>query len=222
MKIKVKKIYVSWRKGKGSRRKMVGVIERTATNGITFKYIETEVVEAQKEGFKEYPGFPIPEKMDHVYNENDLDIFALRLIPFERKDNKHLLDFWEAEGIEDKYDLLAMTQGLLPTDNFELLGLFNPYRDFKFVTDLAGLSHLELESNTVQAGDVLTYIFEDNIHAYQNKAVKVFKGEHHVGYIKNIHNHIFQVSNRRLMITVKEVEQNGIIKNIFVRVSCCN
>ncbi|HBF87350.1 MAG TPA: hypothetical protein DDX39_01820 [Bacteroidales bacterium] len=223
MKFKIKKIYLSWRKGKGSRRKIVGVIERTATNGITFKYLEDGVKAAQLEGFKEYNGFPIPHDFKKIYNENDLDIFSLRLIPFERKDNKHLLKFWEAEGIVNKFDLLALTQGLLPTDNFEFLGLFNPAPNFKFVTDIAGLTHLELEKDTIIKGDILRYDFEANPNAYLDKAVKVYKSELHVGYIKNIHNNIFvklnRKLNRKLKLVVKEVEQNGIIKNIFVQVT---
>ena len=220
MKIKVRKIYLSWRKGKGSRRKIVGVIERTATNGISFKYIEKGVKDAIPEGFKEYPGFPIGSNFDKIYREIDLDIFSLRLIPFERRDNLSLLKFWEAETITDKFDLLSLTQGLLPTDNFEFLGLFNPTPHCKFVTDIAGLSHLELESNSVKAGDLLTYEIEYNKEAYEEKAVKVYKSDMHIGYIKNIHNNVFIKSKRQIKLTVKEVEKNGIIKNVFVVVSC--
>ena len=216
--IRFREIYLSWRKERGSRRKIVGVIKRTATNGITFRYIKEGVGEAKKEGFKEYPGFPID--FNRVYTENNLDIFSLRLVPFERKDNKKLLDFWLAEGVTDKFDLLALTQGLLPTDNFEFLGKFYPRKGFRFVTDLAGLSHIELEKDTVKKGDRLNYEFEFNKNAIDNRAVKVKKGNVHIGYIKIIHDHIFKTikGSNKLRITVKDVEQNGRIRNIFIEV----
>jgi len=216
--IRFREIYLIWRKEKGSRRKIVGVIKRTATNGISFRYIEKGVKEAKKEGFKEYVGFPLD--YEKSYSENNLDIFSLRLVPFERKDNKKLLEFWLAEGVTDKFDLLALTQGLLPTDNFEFLGKFNPKKGFKFVTDIAGLSHIELEKDTVKKGDKLTYIFESNKDATDGRAVKVYKGNTHVGYIKLIHDNIFKnvKGNKKLSLTVKKVDQNGQIRNIFIEV----
>jgi len=213
-----REIYLSWRKEKGSRRKIVGVIKRTATDGITFRYIKEGVEEAKKEGFKEYSGFPLD--YNNIYSENNLDIFSLRLVPFERKNNKKLLEFWSAEGVTDKFDLLALTQGLLPTDNFEFLGSYNPTKGFKFVTDIAGLSHIELEKDTVKKGDILNYEFENNKNATGGIAVKVFKDKTHIGYIKLIHDSIFKKvkSNKKLSLKVKEVDQNGRIRNIFIEV----
>ena len=211
-------IYLSWRKEKGSRRKIVGVIKRTAINGITFKYIKEGVAEAKKEGFKEYSGFPID--FEKEYREDNLDIFSLRLVPFERKDNKKLLKFWLAEDVTDKFDLLALTQGLLPTDNFEFLGKYNPQKGLRFVTDIAGLSHIELDKGSVKVGDVLSYEFENNKKADDNRAVKVYKDEIHIGYIKTKHDSIFKTvdKKKKLNISVKEVEQNGRIRNIFIEV----
>ena len=218
MKIKVREIFISWRKGKGSRRNLIGVLKRTASNGITFRYLKEGVEKAKQEGFREYPGFPIDYTKD--YQEGDLDIFSLRLIPFERKDNPQLLKFWEANDVSDKFNLLALTQGLMPTDNFEFLGLFNPTREFRFVTDLAGLSHLALEKGSVEVGDVLTYEKEGNTLAYKNIAIRVFKRDQQVGYIKNIHNNVFIMAKGEIKLSVKALEQNGVIKNIFVLVDC--
>ena len=47
-------IYLSWRKGKGSRRKIVGIIKRNVNDGIRFSYIEKGIKEAQSEGFTPY------------------------------------------------------------------------------------------------------------------------------------------------------------------------
>jgi hypothetical protein len=214
MKLRIREIYLSWRKGPGHRRKLVGVLKRTSTDGITFKYLKEGVEEAQKEGFSSYPGFPVV--YDKTYSEKDLDIFSLRLIPLDRKDNAKSLSFWEATDVKDKFDLLALTQGILPTDNFELLGLFNPSKQFRFVSDLAGLTHLQLEKGTVREGDQLTYQTKRNVNAFRDTAVAVYKGEKLIGYIKNIHNNIFLSTSHKLKLTVKSVDQNGHIRKIFV------
>ncbi|HXC05657.1 MAG TPA: hypothetical protein VNZ86_12935, partial [Bacteroidia bacterium] len=127
---------------------------------------------------------------------------------------------WEANDVTDKFSLLALTQGLMPTDNFEFLGLFNPTKHFRFVTDLAGLSHISLEKGTVSVGDTLTYETEFSKQAFRELAVKIYKGSQHVGYIKNIHNNVFIKSKGLIKLSVKAIEQNGVVKNIFVLVDC--
>lgn len=212
--IKVREIYLSWRKAGGDRRKIVGQLKRTSS-GITFQYSRVGVEASTSEGFKEYPGFPLD--YDKVYKEDNLDVFSLRLQPFERKDNDALLSFWEAKGITDKFDLLALTQGLLPTDNFECLGNFRPVRGFKFVSDLAGLSHLSLNPEIVKPGDILSYELERNPRSADGRAVKIYHKNEHLGYIKIIHDNIFKnLKGNHLKVSVKEIEQDQQVRNIFV------
>lgn len=217
--MKINFIYLSWRKGIGSRRKIVGILKRNASVGITFRYVKEGVITASKEGFIEYPGFPVDYNKE--YSEKNLDIFSLRLIPIERTDiNKHL-NFWEAEKYKsDKFSLLAMTQGLLPTDNFEFLGLYHPEKNFKFITDIAGLSYLKLEKGRVEIGDLLSYETEKNKDAFKETGVKLFKNDLHIGYVKNVHNNIFIESKHKLRLMVKAIDQNDYIKQIFVKVEC--
>ena len=85
-------IFLAWRKGKSSRRKIVGVIKKNATSGVRFSYIKAGVEEAQKEGFTPYVDFPDTEK---VYSDNVLEIFGQRLIKTERSDIQKYLDFWD-------------------------------------------------------------------------------------------------------------------------------
>ena len=214
--MKVREIYVSWRKSSGDRRKLIGLIERKAQDGITFKYLKDGVEEVLKEGFKDYPGFPID--FQKKYNENNLDIFGLRLLPSDRSDYQKYLNFWEAKDVKDKFTLLALTQGILPTDNFEFLGFFNPDKKLKFVTDLSGISHLELPKDTVKPGDLLSYEKEQNEYAFKKTAIKVFKGDIHIGYIKNVHNYPFFKAQHPLKLTVKSIDQNGMIRQIFILV----
>jgi hypothetical protein len=210
-------IYLSWREGPGKRRHIVGVLKRNATLGVRFSYIKYGVVEAKKNGFSPYTEFP---DIDKEYTENVLDVFSQRIMKSERSDISDFYDFWEIDTRKkaDKFYLLAHTQGLNPADNFEFLADFNPSKSLRFLTDIASLSTLNLPANTVKAGDILTYQLESE-NEYDDKAVKVFKGDIEVGYIKQIHSRVFYKQKGSLLkIIVKAVEQNGVIKRVFVKV----
>lgn len=212
-------IYLSWREGLGKRRHIVGVLKRNATLGVRFSYIKKSIETAKKDGFSPYTEFP---DFDKEYTENVLDVFGQRIMKSERSDISDFYDFWEIDTklTDDKFYLLAHTQGLNPTDNFEFLADYNPSKSLRFLTDLASLSKLKLSTDSVKAGDILTYKLESE-NEFDDKAVKVFKGDKEVGYIKKIHSRVFYKQEDSLLkLTVKAVEQNGVIKRIFVKVCC--
>lgn len=211
-------IYLSWRVGLGKRRHIVGVLKRNANLGVRFSYIAKGVESAKKEGFSPYTEFP---DLDKEYT-NVLEVFGQRIMKSERRDISDFYDFWEINPKfkDDKYYLLAHTQGLNPTDNFEFLADYNPSKSLRFLTDLASLSKKNLAADSVKIGDLLTYQLEsENVH--DDKAVKVLKGDLEVGYIKKIHSRVFfKQKGSLLKLVVKAVEQNGAIKRIFVKVCC--
>lgn len=211
-------IYLSWRKGKGFRRYLVGVLKRNAIEGIRFEYDLDEVEKAKKEGFTPYVDFP---KLDEEYKTNVLEIFGQRLMKKERADVQSFYDFWEIDPKykDDIYNMLAYTQGMLTTDNFEFLADFQPTSNLSFVTEIAGISKKELSTGSVKIGDVLKYEKEPgNVH--DPNAVKILKGNLHLGYLKKVHCRIFNKKNSdKLTITVKGIEQNGKINRIFVKIS---
>src|ERR1700761_3029215 len=137
------KIYLSWRQGQGCRRFIVGILERNAEGKFTFQYNKDDVLKANQEGFAPYTEFPL---VDKVYNGNVLDIFAQRLTKPERSDIQYFYDFWEIDPKyrDDKYYLLAHTQGLSTTDNFEFLADYNPIDGLHFLTELTGISQKKL------------------------------------------------------------------------------
>jgi hypothetical protein len=211
-------IYLSWRKGQGERRHIVGVLKKNATEGVRFSYITKGVEAAKKEGFTSYAEF---SDIDKKYSDNVIDIFGQRLIKSERADISDFYDFWEVDTTykDDKYYLLAHTQGLIPTDNFEFLVDYNHIKSLRFLTDLAGLSILSLPAGTLSIGDVLSYELEKE-NPKDKEAVKVFKGDTHVGYIKKVHCKVFHKRGaKRLKLTVKAIEQNGVVKRAFVKVA---
>lgn len=211
-------IYLCWRKGQGERRHIVGVLKKNATEGVRFEYLDDGVEGAKKEGFAPYPEFP---ELARKYSDNVVEIFGQRIIKSERSDIKDFLDFWEIDPKykDDKFYLLAHTQGLSPTDNFEFLADYNRIQSLCFLTDLASLSVLKLPAGSIQKGDILTYQVEKD-NAHDQYAVKVFKGDTPVGYIKKIHSRVFhKQGSGSFKLTVKAAEQNGIIKRVFVKVA---
>ncbi len=211
-------IYLSWRNGKGSRRNIVGVIKQNITDGVRFNYIEEGVAEAEKFGFTVYTDFPDLKK---VYNENVLDIFGQRLTKSERSDIQKYYEFWEISSSykDNKYYLLAHTQGLLATDNFEFLADYNPITGLKFISEICSLSKRELPPALIEVGDYLEWKKETS-NPYDKDAILVYKGNTEIGYIKKIHNRVFSKNGgENLKIRVKSIEKNGVISRIFIVVS---
>jgi hypothetical protein len=209
----IRNIFISWRKKAGERRYIIARIKRTA-NGISFEYLK-DFEKAKKDGLDYFFGFKEEKKLnpDDIYK-----LLSLRVISKERPDRNELLSFWEADGVEDTFELLGLTQGKSPTDNFEFLADFLTDKNKKltFVTDLAGLSHLKIKSGTIKKGDELEYKHEPS-NKHDKKAVAVYMGDIKIGYIKQIHTKAFDLK-RKLKLTVKAVEENGIIRQIFIKV----
>lgn len=211
-------IYLVWRKGKGSRRQIVGRIKRNSTEGVRFEYILGGVKEAQKKGFTPYIDFP---DINKIYKENVLDIFSQRLLKSERSDIKRYHDFWSIDPRykEDKFYLLAYTQGLLSTDNFEFLADFQPVKELKFVSEICGLTHAQLRPDILDIGDTLTWQLEKD-NPVDKYAVKVFKDSNSIGYVKLIHSRVFHKKLKSaLKIIVKNIDKNGVLNRVFVDIS---
>ncbi len=211
-------IYLSWRRGKSSRRYLVGILKRNASEGVRFEYDKIEVEKAKKDGFTPYVDFP---NVDEVYKTNVLETFGQRLMKKERSDVQSFYDFWEIDERykDDVYYMLAYTQGMLSTDNFEFLADFQPTTDISFVTEIAGLSSREIFAGTVKVGDILKHEKEPT-NKFDPNAVKILKDSIHLGYIKKVHCRIFNKKNAdKLRITVKGIEQNGRVNRIFVKIA---
>jgi len=210
-------IYLTWRKGKGSSRKCVGVIKRNSNTAVTFSYIERGVLEAEKEGFTPYVDFPDIAK---TYTENVLDIFGQRLIKTERPDSQKYLDFWSIDPKykDNKYYLLAHTQGLLANDNFEFIADYNPVKGLSFISEICGLSHTNPPIDLISEGDELKWKF-NKLNPFDNKSVEVYKGDFRLGNVKLIHCNVFhKPGGKNLKIRVKSIEKNGHLNRVFINV----
>ena len=217
MKSYIRQIYLVWRKGKSERRIKVGRILRNKTEGVRFIYIKEGVEEAQNSGFTSYPDFPNP---DIIYKKNVLEIFSQRLTNTERSDIQKYYDYWDisTELREDKYYVLAQTQGLLSTDNFEFLAEYYPVRNLKFTSEICGLTSRKLQNNTLNEGDILQWKLEPS-NPYDRYAVKLYKDNIDLGYVKLIHSKVFHISKyKKFTVKVKSVERNGHINRVFISV----
>lgn len=217
----LKKIYISWRSGKGSARYLIGVLTREHASGetIIFKYNKEEVRKAKDAGFFNYPDF---SDYDKEYNTNLKTAFSLRLMPKSRADRKEYLSFWNADIDNlDWFDELGFTQGILATDTFEFLAEFpKKYngQGINFVSNIASLSHLNLSVESVSIGDKLRFVL-DNKNPYDNTAVKLYKDDLYLGFVKRGHNLFFQkVKNDEVDIRVTALEKNGKMSQIYYSV----
>jgi hypothetical protein len=209
-------IYLTWRSGKGEQRHKIGIIRKNNTEGVRFNYIISQE-EADRMGFVSYIDFP---DLSKTYRENVLEIFGQRLTKSEREDIQKYYDFWEIKPQykDDKYYLLAHTQGLLATDNFEFLADYSPVKSLSFTSEICGLSHYKAPPEIIRVGDGLRWVY-DRTNPYDNKAVKVFKKDIFLGYVKIIHAGVFyKKGGENLKIVVKSIDGNGKLNRVFIKI----
>lgn len=213
------KIHLVWKKGASHRRVPVGLLERSIDDKYIFKY-NAEIKDLQKtEGVTLYTEF---QDVDKTYNGNVADIFGQRLMKIDRPDINNFFNFWEVdkEKANNKFYLLGKTQGLVPTDNFEFLAEYKLVSNLHFLTELASLSIQDpkLKRDSISVGDRLNFLLEPNNPKDKN-AVKVFKDDLFLGYIKRFHCKVFyEAGAEKLYLSVKAIEQNGFIKRVFIKV----
>lgn len=217
----LKKIYLSWRPGKGDGRFLVGVFSRGNSSGddIEFNYQQEEVIKAGEKGFFNYPEFP---DINKVYRTNLKTVLSLRLMPKTRADRNNYLSFWNAnvDGL-DWFDELGFTQGELATDTFEFLAKYpKKYNGIgiNFVSNIAALSHLTLSSDCVKIGDKLRFELDPE-NKFDKSAIKVFRDNDFIGYVKRGHNLFFhKVRNEEIDIRITNLEKNGKMNQIYFSV----
>ncbi len=168
-----KNIYLIWRKGSGERRIPIGVLKKNATEGIQFQYLAKGVEEASNFGFQYFTSFPDVTKN---YTENVLETFGQRIVKSERNDLSDFYEFWKVDESRksDLFYMLAQTEGLLATDNFEFLADFHPVSELSFISEISGLSHTNISSKLLTVNDKLRFEREEN-NDFDKYAVKLSK-----------------------------------------------
>lgn len=210
----IKDIILVWRPGRSHRRIPVAVIRSNAA-GTTFQYIQKGVEEAREKGFVCFPDFSDSKDTHHV---NVLKALSLRINDSERSDIQNYYDFWEVPEAarQDTYRLLALTQGILSTDNFEFLAEYYGVKGVRFVSELTGLTINKLDTGMIKDGDELEWVREPQ-NEYDNKAVALYKNGSMLGHVKKIHSRVFYLpGSESLKVKVKKVEHNGHINKAYI------
>ncbi|MDI9357356.1 MAG: hypothetical protein QM528_00235 [Phycisphaerales bacterium] len=225
------KIYLIWRRVAGQRRTAIGTIQKDDMGKHTFSYSSEEILQTV-EGFKPYTEF---QDVTKVYNGNVVDIFAQRLTKSSRPDIDNFYNFWEVDKSKanDKFYLLGKTQGMLLTDNFEFLADYNYIDGLHFVTEIVGLNKIKHCRNTLQIRDILTYQLEST-NQDDKFAVKVYKDDEQIGWIKKYHGRIFheatpnalklevkaiELGSKAIEIGGQVIEKHLVPKRVFIRVT---
>lgn len=205
-------ISLCWRPKSGDRRQIVGVIHQSAS-GITFKYNDTA---RGLEHFTPLASFP---DLNQEYNINVLENFSQRLTRPERPDIQRYYDFWkiEPEYRDDKLYILAKTQGLQAGDMFEFLADYNPIKGMNFVSEICGLTHAKLPSDTLHIGEQLKWKAEPE-NKHDKYAIALYKGDMKLGYVKLVHNRVFAKHRGNIQIEVMSIETNGHLNKAYIRI----
>lgn len=210
----IKDIVMVWRQGKSHERIPVAVIEYRGERTI-FRYIPDGVKKAREQGFAGFPDF---SENKEIHETNVLRVLSQRINDSGRTDIQSYYDFWEIpdEAKKDTFQMLAYTQGILPTDNFEFLAEYGDAEGVHFVSEIAGLTKAQLENDALKDGDELEWQCEPN-NEYDQNAVMLLKGGNMLGYVKRVHSHVFYLPNSRLLkVKVKKMEHNGHISRVFI------
>lgn len=215
------RIFVSWRRADSERRYLVGEIMRN-DNQVTFQYAY-EIYEALRDGMYLYNEF---QNIEKKYSTNVLNIFAQRLTPKSRFKTASVYKFWQItqDIVKDDLATIALTQALLPTDNFEFLADFLPKKGLSFITDLSFTSQIALPANLLDSTDHLLWEKRDSD---QGQDIVVIHDGTIIGQIKQGHANVFDKYVGNIRIGLHEVEKSfahnvekekRIINKVFVKV----
>ncbi|MDR2170694.1 MAG: HIRAN domain-containing protein [Planctomycetaceae bacterium] len=208
-------LYLVWRQSNDMDRHVVGEIKKS--NGeFCFRYL-IDQKKADEIGFTSYVAF---SDLTKTYTKNVLDTFGHRLINPIREDIQKYYDYWEIDKryTSDKYYMLAHTQGLLAIDNFELLADYTPLNGVSFISEICDISRYNVSPELLTEGDMLRWEYDPK-NEHDNKAVKVFKNDVFLGYVKIVHSRAFyKKGGQDLQIKIKDIDKNGRLNRVFIRI----
>ena len=176
------KLWLIWKEPKSRKRYVIGLLTYIDKE-YTFKYIDPEVNDANKNGFDSFPGF---EDKENIYKSNVL--FANIQTRLPNKGNPEYLSILRLCDLPPDatdMEILKRTKGRLLTDNYEFVPVFDK-ENIEF--DVAGTRYskdiskckqflnenisllLEHESNNKQDSNAIKVIYRNNKN-------------YHIGYV---------------------------------------
>ena len=178
-----KEMWLIWKQPVTRRRYKIGILKYDG-NKYIFEYINPELNDAKKEGFKYFPGF---DYIDKVYESEKLFAnIATRLPNPKRPDYLEILNAYNLDRDSSEFEILKATKGRLITDNYEFVPSFDTN---KIEFDIAGTRHckdVKKCMDIININDRLELKLEPE-NEYDENAIKIIlpkKGkEYHLGYV---------------------------------------
>lgn len=176
-------LWLIWKDSISRRRYKIGTLIKKS-NKYEFTYINPELDDAKKVGFKYFPGF---EDLTKTYLSDNLFPNILTRLPNDtRPDYLEILNCYNLEKDSNDFEILKATRGRTFTDNYEFVQAFDPNR-IEF--DVAGTSH---SCDIKECKDYLKinkklYLEHESDNLYDKNAIKIIFKEndkiYHLGYV---------------------------------------
>ena len=178
------KLWLIWKEPKERRRFIIGELTYE-NNEYKFKYIDSELNNARKNGLDFFPGFDDIEK-EYVSNTGLFPNIETRLPNTARPEYLEILNLYNLDTDSSKMEILEKTKGRLLTDNFEFVPIFDKNK-IEFEVD--GTSHsndIKNYKDIFKVNDNLLLERESD-NKYDEYAIKVICKKngtlYHLGYV---------------------------------------
>lgn len=180
-----REMWLIWKEPVHRRRYKIGILTYDEKK-YTFKYVNPELDDAIKEGFRYFPGFV---NIYEIYESDELFANILTRLPNKsRPDYLEILNSYNLKNDSDKLEILKATKGRLLTDNFEFVPAFDSN---KIEFDVAGTRHCKgvkecIDNDLIHVNDKLELEL-DSMNKYDTNAIKVLFSKnaikYHLGYV---------------------------------------
>lgn len=203
-----KEMWLIWKHPETRRRYKIGTLVYD-NNIYTFNYVEPELNDAKKAGFRYFPGF---DDVNETYISKEL--FAnieTRLPNTARADYLEILNSYNLEKDSTKLEILRATKGRLITDNYEFVPAFDLS---KIEFDVAGTRHccdVKECKKLININDKLLLELDPE-NKYDKYAIKVIYNKdgkkYHLGYVPRYY------SKDLAVLLEKRIEYSAMIQSL--------
>lgn len=176
-------LWLIWKESTSRRRYKIGILTKENSHYV-FEYVNPELDDAIKDGFKYFPGF---EDTDKKYTNDFLFTnIETRLPNTSRPDYLEILNSYNLNKDSNEFEILKATRGRSFTDTYEFVP---PFEVSKLEFDVAGTNYSEDINDCRDLLKVNEKLFLelDEKNPYDENAVKViYKNngkEYQLGYV---------------------------------------
>lgn len=185
--IEPERLLMTWQHLPDNQRYVVAELKRNlGLDTVSLKYLINtgDFQKAQEHGFDGYPAFPIKTETHTI---GVLDALIRRLPPGTRSDFSQYLEGFRINPNTNlsEFALLGYTGAKLPTDGFSIIHPFNRAEgQFEFLLESTGYRFRNIPPGEIDV-DNLVYFREEleTIDNAQEKVIKIFANELHIGYV---------------------------------------